>query len=546
MKKRFDLNQRWFSACLMILPIAVIAASPPPQEENSSVESSLSGSSTPAQEEAFDIWEFQIEGNTVLPTTDVERAVYGFLGENKTIKDVNAAQQQLESLYHARGYGSVLVDLPEQDVLNGVVQLRITEATIGRLKVTGSRYFSLGRIKSKIPALAAGQIPNLPKVQEELAALSQISRDRVITPVLRPSKTPGKLDVELKVKDILPLHGSVELNDRYSADTSRLRLNASIRYDNLWQREHSLGFSYQTSPQDANEVEVFAANYLWRFEDSDNLLSAYAVKSDSNVATVGTLGVIGAGVISGLRYTIPLRNLSKVYHSVTLGVDYKDFGENIGLQGNNAIVTPISYLMFTSNYSASHYGDSSTSHFDLTLNFGPDGLGNTQKEFERKRFKAIPNFAYLRLTADHAEQLWGGTTLFGRVGAQVADSPLISNEEFAAGGVDSVRGYLESEKQSDNAFAAAIEFRSPNYGPMLWPALHGLQILAFTDAAELEIKDPLPGTKPNKLLWSTGLGLHVDAADHLQAMLTWAYPLKTGDRTQAGDQRVHFSVGYDF
>ncbi|MBI2799236.1 MAG: ShlB/FhaC/HecB family hemolysin secretion/activation protein [Gammaproteobacteria bacterium] len=497
-------------------------------------------------EERFDIWEYQVEGNTLLPTTDIERAVYDHLGEQHSIKDVKAAQTQLEDLYHQRGYGTVLVDIPEQDVVGGVIKLKVTEAKIGRSKVTGSRYFSLGRIAAKVPALAVGQVPSLPKVQEQLAALSQISRDRVITPVLRPSKTPGKLDVELKVKDTLPLHGSVELNDRYSADTTRLRLNASIRYDNLWQREHSLGFSYQTSPQDANEVEVFAANYLWRFEDSNNLLSAYAVKSNSNVATVGTLGVIGAGVISGLRYTIPLRNVSKVYHSVTLGADYKDFGENIGLQGNTAIVTPISYLMFTSNYSASYYGDSSTSHFDLTFNFGPDGLGNTQKEFERKRFKAIPNFAYLRLNADHVEQLWGGTTLFGRVGAQVADSPLISNEEFAAGGVDSVRGYLESERQSDNALAAAIEFRSPNFGPMLWPALHGLQILAFTDAAELEIKDPLPGTKPNKLLWSTGLGLHVDAADHLQAMLTWAYPLKTGDRTTAGDQRVHFSVGYDF
>ena len=30
------------------------------------------------------------------------------------------------------------------------------------------------------------------------------------------------------VNDTLPLHGSLELNDRNSADTSRLRLNAAL------------------------------------------------------------------------------------------------------------------------------------------------------------------------------------------------------------------------------------------------------------------------------------------------------------------------------
>ena len=89
----------------------------------------------------FDIWEFQIEGNTMLPGEDVERAVYGHLGEGKTIADVNQAQQQLETLYHERGFGSVFVDIPEQDVQNGVVLLTpgrmLTKACVSRLKRSG-------------------------------------------------------------------------------------------------------------------------------------------------------------------------------------------------------------------------------------------------------------------------------------------------------------------------------------------------------------------------------------------------------------------------
>ena len=515
------------------------AASGAPAEE-------LMKAEQPAQD-AFDIWEFQVEGNTLLPGIDIERAVYGFLGEQKTIDTVTAAQQQLESLYHARGYGSVYVDIPEQDVQAGVVRLKVTEAKVARTRVTGSRYFSLGRIKSKVPSLAAGSVPNLPKVQEELAQLAQLSPDRVITPVLRPSRTPGKLEVELKVKDELPVHGNMEFNDRYSADTTRLRLSASVRYDNLWQREHSIGASYQLSPQDPTEVEVFVANYLWRFEDSPHLLALYAVKSNTDVATIGTLSVLGSGTIVGARYTIPLKTVGSYFHSLNLGADYKDFDEQIGFQGSDAIVTPISYLMFSATYNGTWFRDKAVSHFNLALNMAPRGLGNTQKEFERKRFKAIPNFVTVRATADHLQPLWRDFGLFTRLDLQAADVPLVNNESYSAGGVDTARGYIESEALGDDAVALSAELRSPDLlHPRTLNWMNKLQLLAFTDTVLLNTKSPLPGLDPSQLLWSAGLGLRLTAVESLQATVFWAYPLLEGDRTPQGDDRFHFNVGYDF
>ena len=528
-----------FAALLALSPI--VDAATPASDEGLATDAAASSAQA-----SFDILEFHVEGNTLLPTEDVERAVYGHLGEHKTIQDVNQAQKQLETLYHERGFGSVFVDIPEQDVNNDVVVLKVTEGKVGQLRVTGSRYFSLGRIKGKVPSLATGQVPNLSQVQRELAALSQMSNDRSITPVLKPSRTPGKLDVELKVKDTLPLHGSLEMNDRYSADTTRLRINAALHYDNLWQREHSIGVAYQFSPITPDEVEVISGNYLWRFEDSEHLLALYAVRSNTNVATIGTLGVIGSGTISGARYIIPLPSFAHVYHSLSLGADYKDFDEQIDLRDAGAVVTPISYLKFSATYSGTYTWHESLSHFEASFNLGPDGLGNTQKEFERKRFNAKPNFAYVQVSADHLQPLWGGAAVFGRVMAQAAASPLITNEQFAAGGIDDVRGYLEAERLGDNAVAARVELRSPNLSRFYPAQLQSLQLLAFTDGAELFVKSPLPDTQSSSMLWSTGLGLRVEAAQHLQAMLMWAYPLRAGDRVKAGAQRVHFSLGVDF
>jgi hemolysin activation/secretion protein len=304
--------------------------------------------------------------------------------------------------------------------------------------------------------------------------------------------------------------------------------------------------SYQISPEAPDEVEVFAGNYLWRFEDSPHLLSAYVVRSNSNVATVGTLGVIGTGTIGGLRYTIPLPALGTYYHSVAVGADYKDFAESIGLQGNDTLQTPISYLMFLGSYSSSYFGEASASHFEIGFNLGPNGFGNTQKEFERKRFGAKPNFAYLRVHADNLIRLWFGTSLVSRLDGQVADSPLISNEEFAGGGIDSVRGYLESERQADNVISGSFEFRSPDLKLIRWDLLKHVGVFAFMDAADMHVRQGLPGTKANALLWSTGLGLRFESIERIQASLVWAYALDNGDRTRAGDDRFHFDVGYEF
>src|SRR4029077_18870316 len=144
--------------------------------------------------------------------------------------------------------------------------LQVTESPVGRLRVRGSRYFSLKKIKEAAPSLAEGGVPNFNEVTHDIVAINQLP-DRRITPSIKAGIVPGTVDVDLNVQDTLPLHGSVELNNRYSPDTPPLRLNVSASYNNLWQLGHSLGGSVQISPEDINQVKVFSGYYVMRFSD---------------------------------------------------------------------------------------------------------------------------------------------------------------------------------------------------------------------------------------------------------------------------------------
>ena len=499
----------------------------------------------PAQERAtFDILEFQVDGNQLLPSITIERAVYRFLGPGGDIGKVEKAREQLERAYHDAGYLTVVIDIPVQRVEDGVARLRVTEGRIERVRVTGQRFYSQGVIRESAPELAEGNVPYFPEVQDQLAQLNRAA-DRRVTPVLKPGTAPGTVQVDLNVEDRAPLHGSLELNNRNSADTTSLRLNGMLRYDNLWQRAHSLTFNFQTSPEDTSEVKVLSGSYLmplWK----DNMLALYAVDARSNVAAIGTLGVIGRGNIYGARAIAPLPSGDNFYHSVSFGLDYKNFKESVGLVGSDTLNTPISYAPFSVLYSGTAQDSTGITQLNLGLNFAVRGiLGNDEAEFANKRFKAHANYLYLRGDVTRTQTLPAGFSLAARLDAQIASQPLISNEQFAAGGYDSVRGYLEAEVFGDNALRGSLELRAPNF-PVASDAIRQFNLVAFYEGAKLRVLDPLPGQIQRFTISSAGIGLRLRAWSTLVLSLDVAHPFKTTTHTLAGDTVGRFRLAYEF
>jgi len=502
-----------------------------------------------AEEEApaqFDVMEYRVLGNTLMPNTSIERAVYSHLGPAKTFADVEAARLSLEHIYREAGYGTVFVDVPEQQVEGGIVRLRVTEGKLDRVRVTGARYFANGHIRAAVPALTSGQVPKLPEVQTQLAALNRGTADRSVVPVLKAGRAPGTVDVELKVTDSLPLHGSVELNNRYTADTAQLRLNGSLSYDNLFQRQQSLSLQYQTAPQERSNLEAIVGTYVFRVPTWNTAFALYAVDSKTDVATLGTLSVIGNGKIFGLRAIRTLPDGSAYSHNVSFGLDYKDFLEDVTLPDESGLTTPIRYLSWSTAYSGTLRSERATSGIDLSANFGVRGLLNHPVDFENKRFKGAANYFYVRGGAQQVRSLPWTLQLFGRVSGQFTQSPLISNEQFAIGGVDTVRGYLESSQLGDYGVNGTFELRTTLLSKWLQQPLGASYFLIFYDAGVVSLLDTLPSQISHFQLASWGAGFRVNGWHGLDLALDYARALKDAANTDSGDQRAHFSFKYAF
>ena len=506
----------------------------------------------------FPVLEYQIDGNTLLAVEDVERAVMPYLGEERTIKDIEAARAQLEQVYHDKGYKTVLVNIPQQRVTDGVVRLHVTEAAVGKLDIKGSRYHSLDAIRGKMPQLDEGSVPDFNAVQKELGTVNR-SQDLRVTPVLKASSEPGHVDVDLQVEDKLPVHATLEVDNRYTANTTKLRATGEVRYDNLFQSNQSLDIQYQVAPERSSDAKVYSLSYV--IPTDSNIVGAfYAIHNDSNIAAVGDVNVIGRGNIFGLRLIDSLPTYDRsFFHSLTAGIDYKDLTQDILLNASSSTIpSPAKYPVFSAQYSGTWMGKASAEGLpaatnagvsntilDAGINFSIRGLGTEREQFADRRAHASTSFFVFHPGLERQQILPWHWSLVARVEGQLASGPLLNSEEYSAGGADSVRGYVESERMADEGVRGSIELRTPQLLAHLFPRVERSYFLIFADGAHLRVLQPLPDQEYKYTLASAGVGMRF-RWNGLSVSLDGARTFKDGYVTLADRYRGLFQLSFTY
>lgn len=529
-----------------------------------------------APELRFDIMEFAVKGNSVLKPEDIQLALMPHAGFDKRVPDVEAARATLEKTYRDRGFATVVVEVPQQDVSSGIVELSVVEGRVGRVRVTGADYVRPSEVKGALPSLRKGSVPNVPRLQDELSA-ANTRTTRTITPEFKAGVAPGTVDIDLAVDDKRPWGASIELNDQYNRSTERLRLNASVHYDNLWQAGHSANVFYQTAPQDWDEVQVISGSYFAPLGYGRTSLIGYFVQSNTDVATVGGLAVIGNGLTIGGRIMHTLGNSPRgVVQSLTFGFDYKDYLDQIGLVDPETgetltFDTPVEYLPFTAQYRWVGGSPRSNGEFTLGTTFAFDGLVGDQDQFGGrpdnvilpgdqstvgKRAGAEASFVYLHGSGAYNRRLGERFDVRAALDWQVSPNPLISNEQFTLGGVGSVRGYREAEVLGDSGARLSLElgYRLPT-GRLFGGTDEDFdwRFAAFVEGGHAWNEDPLPEEPTKFWLGSAGLTTRFDVHKLLYGQFDLAYqfrsdPGKTGQdvNDDFGGMRGHFKIGVKY
>jgi len=512
------------------------------------------GSSAGAQTQPrFDILEYEVLGNSLLPDLTIEQAVTPFLGEGRALGDVDAARGALLQRYQDAGFLSVQVLIPEQKVDGGVVRLQVVEAPVGDVRVLGAQFNAPSRIAAELPAAKVGSVPNFAQLQTQLAEINRRA-DVKVSPVLKAGREPGTVDVQLDVDDQSAVHGSVELNNRQSMNTLPTRLAAALRYDDLWALGHSAGLNLQTTPEDTRQVRSLSANYSWPTGPQGEALSAYVASSRSNMnvrVTQGDMGVVGNTDIVGLRYSLPLSSPTGVLQTASFSLDNRHTRGTTKLLETESAQVPIRYVPLGLSYRwVGLQHEPQPMVVDVSSLLGARGvLGNSDAEFNAKRKGASASFAALRWGWQWSTAL-GKSALATKWNGQLATGPLMSGEQLFAGGVDSVRGYMENERVGDQGSNLSVEWTSPWTRETVLGGAWRWQALGFTEASWLQTLQPALGQWAQTTLWGVGAGMRMQGPRGMGLSLDAAQALRDGDAagggTRRGQRRLHARMLLEF
>jgi hemolysin activation/secretion protein len=332
----------------------------------------------------FLIKAFDVEGNTVLPVEKIDGILTNYTGPAVSIGRLREGLGKLQLLYRNLGFVTISVSLPQQRLTNGVVRVRIIEGKLAHINVTGNHYFSSNNVMRALPGLWTNVLLNTRWFQPELDRANN-NIDRQIYPSVSPGEEPGETDLTLKVKDRLPLHGHIEINDKATPGTPPLRIDTAVQYNNLWQTEQQFGLEYNFSPQTVKSysteprffeqpsIASYSSFYRIPFGAGENLrerseqmpvdfgydqvthqfhlppptgepeLVVYASRSASEIPLhIGPLSTVDSTELSditqrtgerdvtdnedlGLKLTLPLKEFAGIRSSVTFGVDFKTY-----------------------------------------------------------------------------------------------------------------------------------------------------------------------------------------------------------------------------
>jgi hemolysin activation/secretion protein len=497
----------------------------------------------------FDIARFEVDGNTLLKDSTVQSAVARFTGKGRNFGYVERAVGALETVYRKHGFTLVKVVLPEQELTQGVVHLKVIETRIGKVRVSGNASHGESNIRRSLPGLQEGGIPNTEVLSGNLRIANE-NPSKKITLELGDGREPGVIDGVVQVVDEKSWSAGAVLDNSGFDPSGRYHVTAQFQDFNVWGLDHVFSMQYTTSPDSPSKISVYGAGYhipLYTIGDSLDFYGSYSnINTGSVSAGLVNLLVSGAGSVYGAHYNHDLPRVGHYDSQLTAGFDHKAFHNDVEFQGvqlgGDVTVDPVS-LSYVGQWGLR----GSNLNFYLTaVRNVPGGAQGSDADFTAARSGATPGYGLLRYGAGYTRALPQDWQMRLTVNGQATHDALVPGEQFGVGGAASVRGLHEREIADDEGFAASAELYTPNLCVSVRAAATRCTVLAFIDDGRVSRNEALPGEETHVSVSSAGVGFRLTSGRALSLQMDYGQVFSASDVQQKGEQRLHALIAVAF
>jgi hemolysin activation/secretion protein len=489
-------------------------------------------------EASFEVTRVRVSGHTVFTTEELHLLVAPAEGRRLALAELEAFAARITERYVGAGYLLARATVPPQDVVDGVVEIRVVEGTIGRVDVRGARRYDPELLRSYFrfrdpPVFDAAAIDRGLLLLNDLPGLT-------VAATLNAGQAPGTTDVVLDVTRERWFSGSLELDNYGAAATGRERFGMALNFNNPFGIGDVISLRGLVTLDDLDLERVAYAVPLGRW--GTKLEASYThVRAEAGGAAVAGLGIVGSGHLANVVVTHPVVRERALTLVGIAGFLYKDLETTVLNDSANRDRLRVASAGAALDVTDAWRGRTSGL---LTLHQGIGDLFDGQHgDHDRHASRVGAGGTFTKLTADTSrlQGLGETTALFVRGSGQWSSRRLDASEQFIVGGQGTVRGYPLAEASGDWGYAVTVELRWNAPGFADRPAFFGktwgdlLQVFVFTDHGGIVVKDPAPGGNRVTDLTGAGLGTRFVIPERLSVALEYAKPVdgpRPSDRRQ--------------
>lgn len=454
-----------------------------------------------------------VAGNSVFTTSELEALVADLVGGERSLAELDAGAARITAYYRERGYVVARAYLPEQEIRDGSIVIKIMEGLLGEQRINNQSRLNDERANGYLSGIKSGDAVQATPVDRALLLLSDTPGVGGTRATLQPGASVGTSDLIVELTPSAPYVANVELDNYGNRYTGEYRLGATLALNSPLRIGDQLTVRALTSNQNlsyarfaysiplgSSGLRTGAAYSDTRYKLGQEFESLQAHGSANNSSVYAMYPFIRSQA-SNLSATLTLedKKLKDQTDVPATSVDKHVELSSLGLSGNRRDAS-----------------GSGLNSFDLTMVSGSLSMDATSLAADAVSAKSNGAFTRLTYSLSRLQRLTDSNTLSLAVSGQQASKNLNSSEKFTLGGAYGVRAYPQGEGSGDEGWLANLELRH-NLG-------ESLQGVVFYDTGSVEINHNqyVTGAAHTRDISGAGVGMNSSLASvQLKAYLAW-------------------------
>jgi hypothetical protein len=264
--------------------------------------------------------------------------------------------------------------------------------------------------------------------------------------------------------------------------------------------------------------------------------AGYALHADADFGSVYALFDQRRGAVVGFRHVRNAPGIGSYHHRWLFGLEYRHA---------DSLVPNVTFHPVSVGYAAGWNGTGRSLDGSLAFHRNlPGGRDGDSAAMEAARSGAKAGYSIVRYNATFLQALPAAWRMKLVAEGQYSPPALVSCEQFALGGRDSMRGLDERALAGDRGRRLTVELQTPDFGTLLRPRLSALGLL-FLDQGSVSRNQTLPGESGQRTQAASigfGVAMSLARAWQLRAELAHLRQSGPGEADTLDHERGQLSV----